>query len=199
MMYMWACLNKLVLGFHASNLSSLFILSGCNLFLLIILHAVPCSLMFRLVSGYRGIGSGGLIQCCILPLRACPSDINIDAIDVLCTLFQWIDLSCTHFSTFTRNNKTPWTFSSKSSIELFLAGMRTILTSYFLSNLLILYDVDSWNSKEANKIGVFFSAGLSGSFFMALLKAAEMYPLMIVLDFGFHYSNILCHVLSCYG
>jgi hypothetical protein len=81
--------------------------------------------------------------------------------------------------------QTPVTLNPKSSFtdlsmwEIFLAGMLTVYILNFPSNLLMLNDVDCWNSQEATPIGLSFSAVLPSCLFMALLKAVALYLLYL--------------------
>lgn len=95
-MYVGVALKIFVTGFHALlslDPSSLFILAGCHFISTAYLTSrsmYPDALASTSVSWNP---SGGLIQCCALPLRISPADKNANVIPVLFALFLWIDVS----------------------------------------------------------------------------------------------------------
>jgi hypothetical protein len=112
-------------------------------FLLLHSKVGPCSLMFWLISRFLGTGSGGLIQCCVLPLWACPANENVDVDRLLRALFQWF-VPYTLFHIRTEYYELLRSFSPKSSLtglsmwDLYLAGTWSVFILHFPGNLLIL-------------------------------------------------------------
>jgi hypothetical protein len=116
------------------------------------------NLMFWLVLGSHGTWSGGLIQSCVLPLRAWHFDVRF----VLCALLQWLDLSVLcrlpHIRTGYGRPAPKSSFAGLSTLELFLANKeRNCRYIKFPSYRLIFFDVDCWNGKVATPFDFSFS------------------------------------------
>jgi hypothetical protein len=79
--------------------------------------------------------------------------------------------------------------------ELFLAGMWTVFILHFPSNLLVLYDVDFWNSKEPPPISLSFYVVFLCVLILALLKATALYPFCLKVFLKCHISSIK-HIVS---
>jgi hypothetical protein len=145
-----------------------------------------------------------MIQCCVLPQWICLVDTHVDVVHVLCALFQWINLSVLHtlFQNCIEYYRPHEISSPKLSVtdlsmwELFLAGMWTVFILNFPSNLIILYGVDCWNSKDATQISLPFS--VLRFLFMVLLKAAALYPFCwnVFLKHQDFINHTFCHILS---